>query len=386
MNKKTQILIVNGHLNVGGVERSLVDLLKHFDYNKYSVDLILLEDLGDYANEIPKEVKVKNFNTRSTDGSILRVLFHSFNTKNWFAIKYRLILLLMRLSKKIAFKLLAKTLHVNNKYEIAIAYRTGFIANLVGLGINASKKICWWHHGCIQSPNEAEQLFLFDEIIAVSNGVKQLLSSINPLLKSKIKVIPNIIDVNNINYYSKLEEKPYKNFNGVKFITVGRFSVEKHLENVVYAAAKLKADKLFNFKWYIVGDGALYTQIEDLITKYVVSDVVILCGKKANPYPYIKNADIMVHTSHVESQGLVIQEAMALGVPCIVTRSIGPSEFIIDGENGIIVEPTVNSLIQGIYRLVNNIKLQGDIIAEVKSTISIKYSPQMIINQIESIL
>ena len=115
MNKKTQILIVNGHLNIGGVERSLVDLLKHFDYNKYSVDLILLEDLGDYANEIPKEVKVKNFNTRSIDGPILKVLFHSFKTKNWFAIKYRLILLLMRLSKKIAFKLLVINLQINNK-------------------------------------------------------------------------------------------------------------------------------------------------------------------------------------------------------------------------------------------------------------------------------
>lgn len=386
MNNKKQILIVNGHLNVGGVERSLVELLRHFNYNKYSVDLILLEDLGDYANEIPKEVKINTFHTRSTDGPILKVLYHSFKTKNWFAIKYRLILQFMRFSKKLAFLLLVKTLNVNHKYEIAIAYRTGFIANLVGLGINASKKICWWHHGCIQSLNEVEQLLFFDNIVAVSNGVKQLLSSINPLLKSKIKVIPNIIDVNNINYHSKLEENPYKDFNGVKFITVGRFSIEKHFENVVYAAARLKADKLFNFKWYIVGDGELYAQIEKLILKFSVSDVVILCGRKANPYPYIKNADIMVHTSHVESQGLVIQEAMALGIPCVATRSIGPSEFIIDGENGIMVNPTVDCLIQGIYRVVNNIKMQRDIISEGKSTISIKYSPQTIINQIKSIL
>lgn len=386
MNIKTQILIVNGHLNAGGVERSLVDLLKHFDYDKYCVDLLLLEGIGDFANEIPNEVNIINRDTRSAFGPLLNVLIKNLKIKNWFAVKYRLILLLIQFSKKLAFKLSIKTLQVNNKYEIAIAYRTGFIANLVALGINASKKICWWHHGCIQSSKEVTQLLLFDNIVAVSNGVKQFLSNINPQLEPKIKVVPNIVDVDSVCHKGEIIPNPYNDFDGIKLVTVGRFSFEKHLENVVFTAARLKADNLFKFKWYIVGDGELYAQIEYLIIKYAVSDVVILCGRKTNPYPYIKHADIMAHTSHVESQGLVIQEAMALGVPCIVTRSIGPSEFIIDGENGIIVESTVDSLIQGIYRLVKNIKLQEDIIAEANSTISIKYSPQTIINQIESIL
>lgn len=383
MNNKKQILIVNGHLNVGGVERSLVELLRHFNYNKYNVDLLLLEGLGDYVDEIPKEVKINTFHTRSTDGPILKVLYHSFKTKNWFAIKYRLILQFMRFSKKLAFLLLVKTLNVNHKYEIAIAYRTGFIADFVGLGIRSSKKICWWHHGCIKTPNEVIQLLLFDKIITVSNGVKQLLLNVNSQLESRIKIIPNIIDVEKICHMRELSSTPCDDFKGIKFITVGRFSIEKHFENVVYAAARLKADKLFNFKWYIVGDGELYAQIEKLILKFSVSDVVILCGRKSNPYPYIKHADIMVHTSHVESQGLVIQEAMALGIPCVITRSIGPSEFIIDGENGIMVEPNVDSLIKGIYRFVYDKNLLKKIANNGKLTILQKYNPKSIIRQFE---
>ena len=54
--KKQKILFINGHLNAGGVERSLVDILKHMDYTKYAVDLLLLEDTGDYAVELPPEV------------------------------------------------------------------------------------------------------------------------------------------------------------------------------------------------------------------------------------------------------------------------------------------------------------------------------------------
>ena len=49
------ILFINGHLNAGGVERSLADILKHMDYTKYAVDLLLLEDVGDYASELPPE-------------------------------------------------------------------------------------------------------------------------------------------------------------------------------------------------------------------------------------------------------------------------------------------------------------------------------------------
>ena len=43
---KKKILFINGHLIVGGVERSLVDVLRHLDYDKYDVDLLLLEDMG----------------------------------------------------------------------------------------------------------------------------------------------------------------------------------------------------------------------------------------------------------------------------------------------------------------------------------------------------
>ena len=49
-----KLLFINGHLITGGVEKSLLDILKHLDYEKFEVDLLLLEELGDYASEIPE--------------------------------------------------------------------------------------------------------------------------------------------------------------------------------------------------------------------------------------------------------------------------------------------------------------------------------------------
>ena len=53
------ILFINGHMNTGGVEKSLLDILRRLDYGHYNVDLLLLEELGDYADEIIEYCKKK---------------------------------------------------------------------------------------------------------------------------------------------------------------------------------------------------------------------------------------------------------------------------------------------------------------------------------------
>ena len=68
--KKT-ILFINGHLDAGGCERSLIDVLKNMDYEKYEVDLLLLEHFGDYSDEIPKEVNVVLCSIDSAFGSFV---------------------------------------------------------------------------------------------------------------------------------------------------------------------------------------------------------------------------------------------------------------------------------------------------------------------------
>ena len=58
-----------------------------------------------------------------------------------------------------------------------------------------------------------------------------------------------------------------------------------------------------------------------------------------NPYPIIRNSNVLVHPSLVESQGITVLEAMALSVPVIVVDSAGPREYIQNMENGIIMKP-----------------------------------------------
>lgn len=383
------VIIVNSHLNVGGVERSLVDVLKHFNYNKYNVDLLLLEGTGDYLDEIPINVNIINKDTRPAFGLIATSIKQNIRTQNWFALKFRLILILSQIIGDKAYKLFPHILGLKKKYDIAIAYRIGLSADIIANGVNALKKICWWHHGAICEHHDTVSWLKtwekYHTLVAVSSGTYDILQNLSENLVPKLKVISNIVDIKNICSKASNEPNPFNNFDGLKFITVGRIVEEKHIENVVEAAIRLKADDKLKFKWYIIGDGELYDYIKGLILEANIEDIVILCGSKSNPYPYIKHADLMVHTSHIESQGLVIQEAMALGTPCVVTRSVGPSEFLIEGENGIMVEPTIDSLIGGIYQLAEDKSLQVKIANNGISTISQKYSPETIIKQIEEL-
>ena len=386
MSKKTDILFVNGHLNVGGVERSLVDTLKHLDYNKHNVDLLLLEDLGDYVCEIPKQVKIILKDTRTAYGPIVSTLLQNLKNRDWFSLRFRIATLANRLFGDIGYKWLNALLVSKKYYDVAIAYRVGISADIVAHSITAKKKLCWWHHGSIRQSDNLAQLDHFDHVIAVSNGVKNMLIEHRQNITKNVAVIPNMVDVEQICTLGASGANPYSDDETLKFVTVGRIVIEKHIENVVEAAARLRADGRLNFKWYIVGDGELYDDVANRIREAQIEEQVILCGRQANPYPYIKHADMMIHTSHIESQGLVIQEAMALGTPCVVTRSVGPSEFIIDGENGVMVEPNVDSLIKGIYRLAEDKTLQNKIITNGRDTLSRGYTPEVVIEKIEKLI
>ncbi len=91
------ILFINGHLNTGGVERSLVDILRHMDYTKYAVDLLLLEDIGDYASELPSEVKVLFRDLHNTYGGVASSVRRCIAARDWMCLRLRLLFLLRKI-------------------------------------------------------------------------------------------------------------------------------------------------------------------------------------------------------------------------------------------------------------------------------------------------
>lgn len=377
-----KVLFINGHLNTGGVERSLVDVLKHMDYKKYAVDLLLLEDTGDYASELPSEVHVLFRDIHHTYGSFASSIRRCIAAHDWMCLRLRFLFLLRKFFGACALKRAATILLGKHHYDCVIGFRPGICSDLAAYSVQTDRKTTWWHHGEFNVDRAAygDMCSKMDAVAVVSQSCKEMLQGQLPELADKLACIPNMLDTEAIE--QKAVNSPYTG-DLLHIVSVGRLAPEKHFENIIPIAKTLRAMST-DFVWHIVGDGSEHARLESLIAENDLKDHVILEGSKANPYSYMKYADLFVHPSYIESQGLTVLEAMALGVPCVVTKSLGPCEFIEDGVNGLLTEQSPESLAEEVLAILNDKKLYQHIRENTKCPE--QFSPERVMKQIETMI
>lgn len=356
---KKKILFINGHLNTGGVEKSLLDILLHLDYSKYEVDLLLTEQLGDYADQLPPQVNVLLRSIEGTYGFFPKVILRCIRKRDWFSLKLRLIFLCKRLWGHKQLALAKKMLTGGKQYDVAIGFRRGLCTQIAAHAVNAKCCITWWHHGSVNVDVNAYLAEVENccRIVAVSEGCCRMLLAAMPSLENRLVTIANILDTGNIISRADLFN-PYFANNVVNIVSVGGLVPEKHFDNAIYAARKLK-DRGIVFRWHLVGDGVLREELQQLAQDQDVTDCFLFEGNQVNPYPFMKHADLFVHPSYVESFGIVVTEALALGVPCVVTKSTGVMDFLTDGENAVLTEQSAESLAEKVLELLKDDALRN---------------------------
>jgi len=377
-----KVLFINGHLNTGGVERSLVDVLKHMDYKKYAVDLLLLEDTGDYASELPSEVNVLFRDLHNTYGGFASSFRRCIAARDWMCLRLRMLFLLRKILGSRALKSAATLLLGEYHYDCVIGFRPGICSDLAAYSVQANRKITWWHHGEFNVDRAAygDMCGKMNAVAVVSQSCKAMLQEKLPELESKLVCIPNMLDATAIG--QKAENSPYTD-DMLHIVSVGRLAPEKHFENIISVAKTLR-DMSTDFVWHIVGEGPERSQLETLIAENDLKDHVILEGSKANPYSYMKYADLFVHPSYIESQGLTVLEAMALGVPCVVTKSRGSCEFIEDGINGLLTEQSPESLTEKVLSILTDKTLFQSI--KENTVCPEQFAPDRVMKQIEELI
>lgn len=380
---KQKLLFINGHLNSGGVEKALVDVLRHLDYERFDVDLLLLEGLGDYAPLLPRQVRIIERPLQNTYGSLFGALTRCIRERDWFSLRLRLIFIGMKLFGQKHIRLARRMLLGNVHYDCAIGFRPGICTQIAAFAADADRRITWWHHGEINVPvgSYRETALACDRVAVVSDACSDMLRREIPELSDHLVTIHNILDVAAME--QRTEPNPYSDGTVKHIVSVGRLAPEKHFDNAIRAAKALK-DRGFRFCWHLVGDGPLRRELEALAKELDVSDCFLFEGNQPNPYPFFHHADLFVHPSYVESFGIAVLEAMSLGVPCVVTRSLGPEEFIEDGKNGLLTEQSPESLTNAVLRILEDQSL----FASIRSASSCpdKYLPEYVMEQIVHLL
>lgn len=167
-----------------------------------------------------------------------------------------------------------------------------------------------------------------DAVIAVSSAQATLLRKVGV---NNLKVIPNVVDEKRF----FLRELP--SLRPLTIATLSRIDHRKGISDLLHAFALSFKDLPVGTRLVIGGEGPELSAMKSLCTRLNLDRYVIWVGavERQQVPLFLAQAHFFISASQVESFGLVLAEALAMGIPVISSASGGPSDFI-HAENGIL--------------------------------------------------
>ncbi|WP_455204260.1 glycosyltransferase, partial [Kaarinaea lacus] len=179
-----------------------------------------------------------------------------------------------------------------------------------------------------------------------------------------------------------LELNKFQNGNGVAFrekynipanrptITIiGRVAFEKNIDfllRVVKEVRKTIADVLL----VVAGEGPALHSLKQLTLKLDLSNNVLFVGyldRDSELLDCYRGGDVFVFASNTETQGLVLLEAMALGIPLVSTAVMGTKDILAPQQGALIAEETVEDFAAKVQTLLGNTLLRQKLSEEASS-------------------
>ena len=338
---KKRLLFTAYNLEIGGIEKALVNLLNKINYNKYEVTLVLEKKEGVLLNQINKNVSIKELKVSNNKFVIFRKLINYF--------------------RKFKFKLFNK-----NKYDFSCCYATySYSGNLLAR-IASSNSMLYVHSNYVQLYKnngkmineffDTRSIDKFKYLTFVSNESRDDFLKFYPKYKNKTKVFNNFIDVDNIILKSKEEIKEEKPKNGKLLVFVGRLDdSSKKLGRAINLIKNIN-----NTSLWIIGDGKDKELYKDLVKAHKLEDRIKFLGAKENPYPYISLADYIILTSNYEGFPVVYLEALALNTSIITTIDV--SDDLIDiSDYASIISKDEEEMVKEVKEILKHGKKKNDV-------------------------
>ena len=356
-----KLLFAAYSLDVGGIEKALIDLVNELDKKGYKITIVLEKKQGIFLNELSKNIKVIEYNPNQNKNIILRKIFN-FAKRIKFIMKYK------------------------NKFDFSACFATYSIASSFIARV-ASKNNCLWGHADYLTlfNNEEQQVkkfFIerkynkFKHIIFVAEEGKNSFLKIFPEMKNNTITCNNLINNKKIIELSKEKINLDKDKNVIIFLNVGRHDEkQKRLTRIIEASKKLVKDNL-KFKVLFVGDGQDNKLYKELVKQNNLEENIIFIGSKQNPYPYFNISDCVILTSDYEGYPVVFLESFVLNKPIITTKVSDYKD--IEGNYGLVT----NKDVEDIYEKMKKFIIEG---YEIKEKFDADTYNKNIINKLEKI-
>ena len=342
-----KVLVLHGHLSMGGEERVLLSVLKNLVELNYDVDLLITWNHGEnnlFENEIPKKVNYK-------------FLFDNYNGKN------KLIKEIYRIRAKATYLKKVEKIIKEKKYDVVIDYSSNLLKYN---NFDIKMPVFAWIHFSLTfgeklSADKIEkykkQYKKYDKILAICDTMRDEFVEILGMEKNKVELVYNPIDLEAIRKKAETIDKKYENYlKQDYFLQVSRLTEQKQPEHLVDIYYKLKQQGIKE-KLYFIGNGEKIELIKQKIREYNLENDVVLLGQIENPYPFFKNAKLFVHTAKYEGLPTVLLESLTLGTPVVAYDCpTGPKDIL--GQNSeygkLIPLNDKDTFVKEVYELMKN--------------------------------
>jgi glycosyltransferase involved in cell wall biosynthesis len=210
----------------------------------------------------------------------------------------------------------------------------GLLAFLVGKLKNIPTVICIIGNPAYRKVRRGLRRFVMyfmlkraDFVTATGRKSREILIN-NGVDSEKICVLPNPLDVDKFS--------PSNRGKVYDIINLGRLSDEKELVNFLHIVDIIR-QKNPRIKSAIAGRGPEKERLQKTIRELSLEDNVSLLGYVDNTADYYNSGSVFVLTSSTEGLPRTVVEAMACGIPCVVSKVGDVEDLVKDGENGFVI-------------------------------------------------
>lgn len=368
-----EVLIVMPSMKMGGAEKSLISLLNRLtpDAQKeleISVEVMVANTNGELYGEIP--AFIKQVKAPADFRVFITTIKELISYKNWTVcgmlrkIQWQIEKRVCKNEKGLSenemyWKKMSKYLKpLKKEYDVAISYMDGAASYYVVDKVLAKKKIIWVHNQ-IEKLN-VSKIFLneffskVNGIVTISDLCVESIVRIFPEYSRKVYAIPNLSDKFLIQKQSEaFFPVEFRNKKKTIILSIGRLVNQKGFD-IGIEAAKVLSNRGVDFVWFIMGNGPLKNDLQQLIEKKQLHDKVILMGVRKNPYPYMKKCDIVFQPSRYEGKSIVLDEAKILMKPIVSSEYDTVYDQIENNMTGLIAKLDANDLADALERLISS--------------------------------
>ena len=238
-------------------------------------------------------------------------------------------------------KRIIKVKKIKKKYNLDVCISFLDTPNLVNVlsGGKCKKIVSIRNYLSLEKPSFIrKQLIRFssiraDKTVCISKNGEYDMRNFFKIKEKKLCTIYNPVDIKSLltieeDYTFDKEFSDYFNI-----VTMGRLTYQKGQWNLIYAIKDIVV-QYPKVRLYILGDGELKNELEELVKKLELEEHVFFLGFISNAHKFLRQCDLFVLTSLFEGLGNVLLEAMALGLPVISTDcKSGPREIIAPNSN-----------------------------------------------------